>query len=93
MRIMLQSAGEWYFDKEGKPDFTNNPALKEAVITYKNLLDSGIIKKVSGWNEWVAAFNKGDVAAVVTGVWIIGSIKAESSKVENGDLLRATFKH
>ncbi|EIV99543.1 ABC transporter substrate-binding protein [Thermoanaerobacter siderophilus] len=80
MRIMLQSAGEWYFDKDGKPNFTNNPALKEAVITYKKLLDSGIVKKVSGWNEWVAAFNKGDTAAVVTGVWIIGSIKAESSQ-------------
>ncbi|MGI1690762.1 ABC transporter substrate-binding protein [Thermoanaerobacter uzonensis] len=80
MRIMLQSAGEWYFDKNGKPNFTNNPALKEAVIMYKKLFDSGIIKKVSGWNEWVAAFNKGDTAAVVTGAWIIGSIKAESSQ-------------
>lgn len=80
MRIMLQSAGEWYFDRDGKPNFTNNPALKEAVITYKKLLDAGIIKRVSGWNEWVATFNKGDTAAVVTGVWIIGSIKAESSQ-------------
>lgn len=80
MRIMLQSAGEWYFDRDGKPNFTNNPALKEAVITYKKLLDAGIVKRVSGWNEWVATFNKGDTAAVVTGVWIIGSIKAESSQ-------------
>ncbi|MGB9678443.1 MAG: ABC transporter substrate-binding protein [Thermoanaerobacteraceae bacterium] len=80
MRIMLQSAGEWYFDKDGKPNFTNNPAMKEALTMYKKLFDSGIIKEVSGWNEWVAAFNKGDSAAVVTGAWIIGSIKAETSQ-------------
>jgi lactose/L-arabinose transport system substrate-binding protein len=80
MRILLQSAGAWYFDKSGKPYIANNPVLKEAVRLYKEIKDSGIAKEVSGWNEWVGAFNKGEVAAVVTGVWIIGSIKAEKSQ-------------
>jgi len=80
MRILLQSAGAWYFDKAGKPYIANNPVLKEAVRLYKEIKDSGIAKEVSGWNEWVGAFNKGDVAAVVTGVWIIGSIKAEKTQ-------------
>jgi lactose/L-arabinose transport system substrate-binding protein len=80
MRVMLQSAGQWYFDKDGNVNLVNNEALKEAVKTYKAIVDSGIIKKTSGWNEWVAAFNKGDTASVVTGVWIIGSIKAEASQ-------------
>lgn len=80
MRIMLQSAGQWYFDKDGNINLANNEALKEAVTTYKKIVDAGIIKKTSGWNEWVAAFNKGDTASVVTGVWIVGSIKAEASQ-------------
>ncbi|WAM36416.1 ABC transporter substrate-binding protein [Caldicellulosiruptor acetigenus] len=80
MRIMLQSAGRWYFDKNGKVDIANNPVLKEALISYKKVVDSGIAKKVSGWNQWVASFNNGEVASVVTGVWIIGSIKAEKSQ-------------
>lgn len=81
MRIMMQSAGKWYFDKTGKkPNITNNAALKEAYATYKKLVDSGVIKQVSGWNNWVAAFNKGEVASVITGCWIIGSIKAEKSQ-------------
>lgn len=80
MRIMLQSAGQWYFDKNGNVNIANNEALKEAVKTYKAIVDADIIKKTSGWNEWVAAFNKGESAAVVTGVWIIGSIKAEASQ-------------
>jgi len=80
MRILLQSAGIWYFDEKGEPNIANNPALKEAVRIYKELNDSGISKEVSGWNEWVAAFNEGDVASVITGVWIVGSIKAEKTQ-------------
>lgn len=76
MRIMLQSAGQWYFDANGKPNLTNNEALKEAVNTYKELINSNFVKKESGWNNWVASFNNGDVASVISGVWIIGSIKA-----------------
>lgn len=75
-RIMMQSAGQWYFDKNGKINLANNPVVKEAVLTYKKIVDSGIIKKTSGWTEWVTAINKGDVASITSGVWIIGSIKA-----------------
>lgn len=80
MRVLLQSAGTWYFDSNGKPYIANNPVLKEAVKLYKDIRDSGIAKETSGWNEWVASFNNGDSASVITGVWIVGSIKAENSQ-------------
>ncbi|MFZ5352338.1 MAG: ABC transporter substrate-binding protein [Bacillota bacterium] len=80
MRVMLQSTGQWYFDNNGNINLANNDALKAAVNTYKKIVDSGIIKPTSGWNEWVAAFNSGDTASVITGVWITGSIKAEASQ-------------
>ena len=80
MRVMLQSTGQWYFDKNGNINLANNEALKEAVKTYKAIVDSGIIKPTSGWNEWVGAFNNGDTASVITGVWITGSVKAEGSQ-------------
>ncbi len=80
MRIMLQSAGKWYFDDDGSINLTNNAAVKEAVETYKAIVDADIIKPTNGWNEWVASFNNGDSASVVTGIWIIGSIKAENSQ-------------
>ena len=79
IRIMMQSTGEWYFDEQGNPKIVNNEAIREAFKIYKKLMDSGIIKQTSGWNEWVASFNNGDSAAVITGCWIIGSIKAEKS--------------
>lgn len=76
IRVMLQSAGSWYFDAEGNINLSNNAALKEAMETYQKLVDAKIVKPTSGWNEWVGAFNSGDAASVTSGAWIIGSIKA-----------------
>lgn len=80
IRIMLQSAGSWYFDEKGNVNIANNDALKEACETYKKLYDAGIVKDTTDWNTWVASFNKGEAASICTGIWIIGSIKAEKSQ-------------
>jgi lactose/L-arabinose transport system substrate-binding protein len=83
MRIMMQSAGQWYFDEAGQPALTNNDALKEAVRIYSEISNSNFIKPTSGWGEWVGAFNSGDTASVITGVWITGSVKAEATQSGN----------
>lgn len=75
-RIMLQSAGSWYFDNDGNPALVNNAALKEAMMLYKRFVSEDLVLPSTGWNEWVGAFNSGKVASVISGVWIIGSIKA-----------------
>ncbi|MFA9398658.1 MAG: ABC transporter substrate-binding protein [Clostridiaceae bacterium] len=80
MRVMLQSAGAWYFNEDGSVNLANNDTLIEAVESYKKVVDADIAKPTSGWTEWVSAFNTGDVASVTSGIWIIGSIKAETSQ-------------
>lgn len=75
IRIMLQSAGSWYFNADGTPNIANNAVLKAALTTYQKILQSGIFKPVSGWNDYTAAFMGGEVASVYTGVWIVGGIK------------------
>lgn len=78
IRMMMQSAGAWYTDKDGKVSIADNQALKDAINVYKKLVDSGCTKQVSGWDPFVGAFNNGEVASVVTGCWIAPSIqKAE----------------
>lgn len=78
IRMMLQSAGAWYTDEEGKVDIKDNEALKQAFATYQKIVDSGISKQVSDWDQFVGAFNNGDVASVPSGCWISPSIlKAE----------------
>ena len=76
IRMMMQSAGCWYTDEEGKVSISSNQGLKDAITTYKKLVDAGITKQVADWDPFVGAFNKGEVASVVTGCWIASSIKA-----------------
>ena len=80
VRVMMQSAGRWYFDKDGKLDIKDNPALKAALQVQANLFKSNIVKPVAGWADYVGAVNKGDVASITTGVWITGTVKAEKSQ-------------
>lgn len=76
LRMMMQSSGEWYTDENGKVNIKDNEALKEAVKTYKKIIDSGISTQITGWDPFVAAFQKGDVASVPTGCWIAPTIAA-----------------
>lgn len=75
IRMMLQSAGSWYTDEDGNVDIANNQALKDAIQVYKNLVEADITKQSADWDQFVGAFNNGDVATVLTGCWISASIK------------------
>jgi lactose/L-arabinose transport system substrate-binding protein len=77
---MLQSAGVWFFDADGKLNIANNTALKEAARVYKAMVDSGVIMLTADWNAYIASLNSGSVASTVNGCWIIGSISAEASQ-------------
>ena len=89
IRMMLQSAGAWYTDSDGKVNIANNQALKDAIKIYKDLTESGATKQVADWDQFVGAFNKGEVASVVTGCWIAPSIK--KAEDQNGKWAVAAF--
>ncbi|MDB5556024.1 MAG: lacE [Rhizobium sp.] len=80
IRILMQSAGGWYFDKDGNLSIEGNPALKAALETEQKILQAGIYKPAAGWTEWVGSFTSGDVATVTTGVWITGTVKAQADQ-------------
>lgn len=75
IRMMMQSAGKWYVDSDGKADIANNDALKEALTIYKKMQDDGITVTASGWDAGVAAVNESKVATSVNGCWYASSIK------------------
>ena len=78
IRMMLQSAGSWYFTPEGELNLVDNPVFREALETFGAMLQaSEIWKPVSGWAEYTGSFTSGEVASVpFTGVWITGTIKS-----------------
>ena len=73
-RIMLQSAGGWFFTPDGKSAVTG-PIFKAALTEYAKLMQSSIYKPISGWAEYTGGFTSGEIAATVTGVWIVGTVK------------------
>lgn len=68
-RIMLQSTGQWYYDLEGKLNIENNTALVDMMKTLGSLFDSGIVYRVSAWDDIISSFYNGSVACVVGGSW------------------------
>ncbi|MCM2294072.1 sugar ABC transporter substrate-binding protein [Allorhizobium sp. BGMRC 0089] len=75
VRAMMQSAGRWFFKPDGSLDILDNAPLKAALQTYADLWKAGIVKPVSGWSAYTAAFTAGDVVAVPSGAWMAGTIK------------------
>jgi lactose/L-arabinose transport system substrate-binding protein len=78
--LILQSAGTWFFDAQGKPNIRDNEVLKRAVQVYKNMVEADIILLVADWNAYIASLNNGTVASTINGCWIVGSISAEKSQ-------------
>lgn len=79
IRMMLQSAGSWYFNDDGSANIVGNEVLKASLATWVKMLQTpDLYKPVSGWGDYTGAFNNGDVAAVFTGVWMTGGIKGNN---------------
>ncbi|MDR1899326.1 MAG: extracellular solute-binding protein [Treponema sp.] len=81
--VMLQSAGTWLFDPQGKTYIGNNPVLKRAVELVNEMVQAGVLLLAADWNEYIATINNGRVASTIQGCWIIGSITAEPSQSGN----------
>ncbi len=80
IRVLMQSAGSWYFDADGNPQIVGNAALKAALETYQRLIASGITKPVAGWPEYTGSFTSGDTLGTVSGVWMTATIKANADQ-------------
>ena len=77
LRMMIQAAGSWYVEEDGKTaDLANNAALKEAFEIYKKMMDANIVRIHSDWSQYVANYNSGEIASVPTGNWFTASITA-----------------
>lgn len=79
IRMMLNSAGQWYFNPDGSLNLVGNPTFKAALDVYQKIWTNGLAKPVSGWTDFTDSFTGGDVAAVPIGVWIVGTIKANAA--------------
>ena len=80
LMVMLQSAGSWFFDANGKITMKDNPVLKETLATYKKMVEAGVLVEVPDWAGYIATINGATCAGTINGCWIIGSIVGEPSQ-------------
>lgn len=78
--IMLQSAGTWFFDENGKANIANNAALKEGLKVFADMVKDETCLNVPDWNAFVASVNNGQVAAAIDGCWMTGIIMAQTDQ-------------
>jgi lactose/L-arabinose transport system substrate-binding protein len=88
VRIIMQSCGRWYVAQDGvTADIQQNEALRQALDIYTELLKKNLGMSVNGWNEFISAFQNGEVASVISGGWVLSSIKENQ---EQSGLWRVT---
>ena len=80
IRMMIQSAGKWYFAEDGSLDIIDNAPLKKALETYAKFYQADLVNPVSSWAEYTGSFTSGNTAMVPVGVWITGTIKANADQ-------------
>lgn len=81
IRIMMQSAGEWYVQPDGQTlSIQDNVALRQAIEVYQKMLEAEIAKPVPDWGSYLLAMNEGEVAATVIGCWMAASIQKQQDQ-------------
>ncbi|MDA9557101.1 extracellular solute-binding protein [Vibrio sp.] len=88
VRIMMQSAGVWYFNEDGSLNIKNNKALKEALSVFSQLQQKDISRPAIGWSEWVGTLTRGQVATITAGVWITPSVEAGTDQAGQWAILQ-----
>lgn len=61
-------------------DIRDNKALRQALDIYTELLEKNLGMSVNGWNEFISAFQNGEVASVISGGWVLSSIKENQAQ-------------
>jgi maltose/maltodextrin transport system substrate-binding protein len=85
---LLAANGGYVFAKDAKGNFdpakvgVNSPGAVQGAELLANLIKNGQMPKGSGYAEMEAAFNKGDVAMMISGPWAWDNLR--KSKIDFG---------
>ena len=83
LMIMLQSAGANLFNEDGSINIADNAELKQAIGIFVELVESGVCHMVDNRDDYIASFVSGEVAGVINGCWVLGTIQGATG--QSGD--------
>ena len=73
--MMVSSSGTALFNEDGSANVAENPAVIKSVETYIKGVECNAIYVSSDWNDYIASFTGGKVAAgVYDGCWIANNV-------------------
>lgn len=76
LQIAMQSAGLWYFDEEGNPNF-DNPAIREMAPILKEIHENELAYPVDYYSaEAVGAITSGEIAAINSAIWYSATVRS-----------------
>lgn len=76
VRMIMQQAGEWYTDKDGKTvTIENNGSLKYGLELFATLIKEDLVEQTSDWNGGVTAIQSGAIASSPIGSWYSSTIQ------------------
>ena len=73
--MILKTCGQSLFNEDGTVNMVGSPNLEKAFQVYKDLTESGVMVEYNSWDEYIASFINGNVAGVLNGCWILGSVQ------------------
>ncbi len=85
---LLAAGGGYVFARDANGNYdpakvgVNSPGALKGAETLESMIKTGVMPKGSGYSEMEAAFNKGDVAMMITGPWAWDNIR--KSKIDFG---------
>ena len=68
-RLMYQSGGTWFFDKDGNANIENNKVFEDALLTMKDIFDADIVHKATSWDDIISAISNEQIASLTGGSW------------------------
>lgn len=80
INIMLQSAGTWFFDEDGKTYISNNPVMKRAFEVYKEMVDNHVMSLHNDNESYYSSFWSGEAGGAMNGSYVLGNIMNEPSQ-------------
>ena len=75
MDVMVKSAGTSLFDANGHPNFVNNPAFRETVDRFIEMVDAGVMILPGDWSDYIGTLAAQNVVGTLAGCWILGTIQ------------------
>lgn len=85
LNMIMQSAGISVFDENGKVAFVGNDGIKEAMLVYNELVETGVLQEQTDWSGYQGSINTGSVVGTINGSWICATIMSTDQEEQAGN--------